>query len=127
MLTVGHCSSCNALIWRTAIQQRKINGVEPDTVILLWPQPSSLYAQTWTPDGHAVGIAYCQTCAPEIGAPGPEGFGAIIGYETAKDRYARWYTDEWGDWLRAHLRDQIGYDDEGATAITMLWECDRAA
>lgn len=105
---------------------------EPGEVFIVWPDPTSVYAMTHVPTtgpdtSHTVGIGYCAACAPEIGAPGPEGHGAIVGYETARARYHAWYEDKYGEWMKAWLRDHIGYDDMQIRETMRQWERDRAA
>ena len=125
-IKAGHCSSCSAPIWRTATAQRKDEGQEPGDIVLLWPLPSSLYAQTWTPTGYTVGIGYCEECAPDLGAPGPPevGSGAIIGYERARGRYQDWRSEQYGEFLRCWLVDALGYDEAGRDAVMTTWEQD---
>lgn len=128
-LKPGHCARCDRLVWRLATAQRDHDGTKAGDTFLLWPDPTSLYVQTWTPIGHTVGIPYCQACAPEIGEPGPDAVGgaAVIGYETAKGRYREWYTDEKGAFFRAWLGDHLGYDAAMIEATMDLWRRDRGA
>lgn len=122
----GHCTGCGALVWRTVVQQRDLNGATSGQVLLLWPRPESLYSQEWTPTGHTVGIAWCPACAPDLGQPGATGE-AVIGYETARDRYAVWFTDETREYLRAHLVDQVGLDEAERDRVLAQWDADRSA
>jgi len=133
-LKPGQCAACSKLIWRVAIQQKEQNGVPAGTVVLLWPDPQTIYASFWTPTGQTQPIGYCRGCAPELGDQPPDGLtssgepfdvGGCIGHERPHERYSQWFSDRWGEWLSAHLRDQLGYDDEGAKAITEQWERDR--
>lgn len=128
----GACAGCDRDVWTSAVAQRddKDQGIAAGQRFLLWPRPWSLYAQTWTPTGHTVGIAYCPDCAPAFGELGPEikelGRTAVVGYETAKGRYTAWYTEDHGAFLRAWLADALGYDEAMLTATMTMWEQDRA-
>jgi hypothetical protein len=56
----GCCTDCGHVIWRT-VEHPKLGRT------ILWPDPASLYAQAWTTNGPAVGIAYCPGCCPSLG------------------------------------------------------------
>lgn len=128
MMQQGRCAACGTYTWRTVVAQKKNGDTEPGEVFIVWPIPTSVYAQTHVatdgPDtSHTAGIGYCTPCAPEFGAMTEHG--PIIGYETAKARYAAWYADAHGEWLRAWCRDHISYDDVQISATMRAWERDR--
>ena len=53
-----------------------------------------------------------------------EGFGAVVGYETAKDRYATWYSESRETFLRAWLRDALSWSDPDIEALIEDWHKD---
>ena len=133
-LKPGQCAACSKLIWRVGIQQKEQNRVPAGTVILLWPDPTTVYCAFWTPTGQTQPIGYCRDCAPDLGGAPPADLtssgepipaGGCVEHVTARNRYDAWYSDRWGEWLSAHLRDQIQYDDAGAKAIEEVWRRDR--
>jgi len=130
-IRVGCCTACGTETWRSAEAQRedKDQGIHLGQRFLLWPVPSSVYIQTWTPTGHTVGIGYCAACVPSFGTPGPVEVGEarVVGHEAATSRYGEWYTDEKGEFLRAWLVDALGYDEAGRDQIMAVWEQDRVA
>lgn len=123
VVKAGHCAGCARPVWRTTVQQVDRNGAVAGTPLLLWPMPDSLYSQEWTPTGHTVGIAWCAACAPEIGSPGATGE-AVIGYESARSRYAAWFAEDRRDFLRAHLSDQVGLDETERDRWLAQWDAD---
>lgn len=125
MIEQGRCAACHAYIWRTVTAQKKNGDTEPGEVFIVWPIPTSVYVNTWVDGGWTVGIGYCRACVPDFGAPGPDGFGPIVGWETAKDRYGDWYSDAKGEFYRAWMADHIAYDDVQVQAAMKVWENDR--
>lgn len=123
-LSPGRCAKCNAPTWRTTIQQREINDVPAGSVVLLWPDPASVYVNTVTETGWTVGAGYCPGCAPRLGEPGFDGQ-PVIGIEAARKRYVYWYSDEYGVFAGAHLCDQVGHTGDERDAILRQWEIDR--
>jgi len=128
----GHCVVCDTPTWRMAFDPGS------NQEILLWPKPDSVYAGIRHEglDSHgersqsliAAGISYCPSCAPAVGERSAAVPGAIevVELERARERYARWYTASYGDWLRAHARDQLRMDDVAITKLLKQWEDDRA-
>jgi hypothetical protein len=122
----GHCTACEKPIWK--IVEHPYTGAK----IPLWPRKDSMYVQCWTPSGYAPGIGYCPACCPDLGSAGPrEDLGPVIGYETARGRYQKWYTDQHGEFLRAWLRDAMGdrpfFDDVEIERIMQEWERERTS
>jgi hypothetical protein len=100
-------------------------GIAAGTEFILWPQPDSLYARLETATGYAPGVAFCGACAPAVGEPALEGLGPVIAYDTAHERYASWFTEAWGVFRRAWLRDALSLEPAQIDALMGQWESDR--
>jgi hypothetical protein len=133
-MKAGRCSTCDQPTWHTAIDP---NG---GRAVLLWPFPTSIYAgirhggldsrNQPTQSSIAVGIGFCQLCAPVVGQINlnvdvPNAI-EVVELESAKSRYAFWYTPGFGEWMRAHARDYLKMDDVAITKLMKQWEEDRA-
>lgn len=141
-MRAGHCVTCATPIWRF-VSDAKTGAEHP-----LWPRPLSRYPIFSTESGNeARGIGYCLPCCPAVGGQGPPGVTASLwsdherlgsttialrtckAIEHAKDRYAFWYSAEYGVFLRAWLRDHLDMDKEQAGAIDAVmaeWARDRS-
>lgn len=128
MIRAGHCTACGEPTWRIGTAQRANGQIRAGSRHLLWPDPASIYVQTWTPTGHTVGIGYCAACSPAVGDLGPPEVGSapVVGHEAAKARYADWYSEQKGVFFRAWLADGLGYDGAARDALMQQWEVDRA-
>ena len=123
--TAGRCIDCGTLVWRSTR-----HPVEASTIIL-WPDPTTLYAQVSCLVGTIVGICYCSECCPQVGAPchadtmmlRPDAT-TITGIDTAWDRYAYWFTRTYGEWLRAWLSDELHLDEPEKDTLLAQWEAD---
>ena len=136
MIKQGRCLHCDTPIWRSAPQP---NTSEP---LLLWPMPDSVYAgirhtatvEGKTESGHiAVGIGFCAAHAPSVGDLPHAGLRGeipdaieVVEVETAKSRYAHWFSPGFGEWLRAHARDHLKMDGVAIDKLMAQWEADRA-
>jgi hypothetical protein len=135
MIRQGRCLHCDTLIWRSAWQP---NSPEP---LLLWPMPDSVYAGIRhrsvdslgraTVSAIAVGIGFCGPDAPRVGdVPHPNlaadlpGAIEVVEVETAKERYAHWFTPGFGEWLRAHARDYLKMDGVAIDKLMEQWKGD---
>lgn len=124
----GYCPDCKAETWRIVRHGRT------NQPIALWPRPETLTAHHWTRSGWALHGTFCVACCPDFGAPpcghileaDPEAGGAI-GFERSRDRYTRWYSEDYGVWLRAWLVDELRLDEPDRERLVALWEFDRAA
>lgn len=129
----GHCLRCDAKIWRSATDWQ-------GTEIILWPAPLSRYVAVLTArdakgQRHLTpGIGYCVTCCPPVGGEPPaELLAAVPNCTTVAEielpaaRYAAWFTSGFGDWLRAHAKDQLKMDDGAIEKLMRQWETDRVA
>src|SRR2546427_842533 len=126
-LKAGHCTGCQKPVWRSVAQQKDAHGKPAGTEHILWPHPTSMYAKLKTDTGHAPGIAYCPDCAPAIGEQCPAVDNLeVCGYESAKARYAFWYSDGYGAFLRSYLADAMFLDAAAVADMLALWERDRA-
>ena len=130
MIKAGMCTKCGTPVWRTAVAQKDHDGTKAGTVYILWPMPTSVYAQVSTPTGYAPGIAYCLSCAPPIGSAFEGALGVppgspIRNYETAHGRYSAWYAPEKETFYRAWLRDHLLLDPADIEALMMTWQTDR--
>jgi len=123
----GHCTDCGKLIWSAAKAARDDvrSGIHAGQQFILWPRPDSLYAQLETPSGYAPGIAFCRTCAPAPGDVVLREFGPVLKLESAKERYAAWFTEQWGAVRRAWLRDALSLEPEQIDSIMNEWSQDR--
>jgi hypothetical protein len=123
----GHCTDCGRLIWRAATAARDDlrSGIKAGTQYILWPDPTSLYARLETSTGYAPGVAFCRQCAPEPGTHVLDGFGPVICLESAHERYAAWYTENWGAVRRAWLRDALSLEPAQIDALMGEWNADR--
>lgn len=133
MINAGHCTTCEAQIWRGLILPR-------DPVWKpMWPDPTSVYAILETPEGLAVGLGYCAGCAPQIGDDGPLhamvngrplGPTRVLALDLAPDRYRYWFSDRYGDWLLAWTRE-LAVDhrvpESTYAALREQWREDREA
>jgi hypothetical protein len=110
-LHAGHCTTCDAPIWRTVTHGR--TGVED----LTYPQPTSVYARVRHPAGGVIpGVGYCPAHAP---APG----GDVVAVETVQ-RYAHWYTPAWGEGFRAWLADHCELPEHEVARVMAVWQDD---
>lgn len=126
-LTAGQCADCNKPTWVSTQLQKNAYGLPAGHNFLLWPKPDSLYARVDTPMGPGPGIGYCGACAPEIGQPCIAVQNYIINsYESAKSRYAHWYTEKFGDFLKTWLKDGVFHEPGEIDKIMAEWERDRA-
>lgn len=123
----GHCTACGELIWRSAVAARddRRQGIKAGDKHILWPRPDSVYAVLETATGTAPGIAYHAACAPPIGAIAIEGFGPVLRYEGARDRYHAWFTTEWGEARRLWLHDALSLAPHQVNALMKQWHLDR--
>lgn len=121
----GHCTGCGQLIWRTATAARDNGTIQAGQEFLLWPRPDSLYARLETSSGHAPGVAFCRSCAPETGESAVEGFGPVIRLERAHERYASWYAPERETFYRAWLQDALSLEPSQVNEIIAEWHADR--
>lgn len=132
-MKAGHCLKCNAQIWRIATDWQ---GGE----IILWPSPLSRYVAVLTArdaEGKrhlTPGIGYCAPCCPPVGGIPPEELLAAVPncttvaeIEMAHARYAQWFTPGFGEWLKAHAKDQLKMEEGAITRLMDQWERDRAA
>lgn len=132
-MKAGHCLRCDTKIWRSATDSL---GGE----IILWPAPLSRYVAVLTErdaqgQRHLTpGIGYCAACCPPVGGTPPTELLAAVPrcttvaeIEMAPARYAQWFSDGFGVWLRAHARDQLKMDDGAIDKLMGQWETDRAA
>lgn len=120
------CTYCDRKVWHTVTA--KLNdpssGIRAGQVFPMWPAPDSVYAVLETPTGTAPGVAFCTWCAPAVGRPALEGFGPILSYQAAKDRYAAWYDPTRETLLRAWLRDALSYEAPEVDRVIELWKKD---
>ena len=130
----AHCAACDTLRWRVAVQQVDRNDATAGQVIGLWPKPDTVFASFATETGMTSPIAFCPSCAPALGdlAPGvitaggePVETGGCVSLTAAKQRHDVCFTTEHGEWLRAHLCDQIGLSASERDAIMEQWAKDR--
>lgn len=120
--TAGRCIDCGALVWRSVR-----HPVEASTIIL-WPNPTTLYARVQCDVGTIVGICHCADCRPVVGASchtdvqmlRPDAT-VVTGIDTAWDRYAYWFTKTYGEWLRAWLGDELHLDEPEKDALLAQW------
>lgn len=109
-LHAGHCTACDAPIWRTVTHGR--TGAETIT----YPIPTSVYARVAQPNGSAtVGIGYCAEHAPIVGMD------HVVAVETAGGRYASWYTPAFGGHLRAWLQDHCELAEHEVSRLMDQW------
>ena len=103
------CTYCDKLVWRTATAKldSPSSNIHAGQVFPLWPDPASKYAILSSDSGVAPGIAFCPSCAPKIGEPALDGYGPILGYETALNRYCAWYAPERELFYRTWLQDAL--------------------
>lgn len=123
-----YCPNCKCETWVFVTHPRSGHRIP------LWPTPTSVTPLHWTPEGWAPHGSFCADCCPEIGAGAcehvraahPEA-GGVVGHEPARARYAKWYTDGYGMWLRTWLSDELRLDEPEWNALLAQWEADRAA
>ena len=126
--TAGRCLECGTLVWRSVP-----HPTESLTTIVLWPDPSTRYVRVKVPAGEIVGLCYCANCCPAVGAPchsdtqliRPDAT-VVVGVETAKERYAYWYTKTYGDWLKAWLSEELHLDEPECQRCVAQWDADSA-
>ena len=110
-LHAGHCTTCDDAIFRFAAHGR--TG-EP---LMLYPDPTSVYAQRQVPGGVAPGIGYCAGHAPALGAD-------VVALDAAGARYAYWFTPAFGQHLRAWLGDHAELPEHTVDALMDQWQAD---
>lgn len=129
----GHCWTCQQRIWRGVIR--------PDTLewVPLFPDPTSQYAILASAEGPAVGLGFCAEHAPLIGAAGPLqitsggrplGPTTVTALQAAPERYTHWYSDTFGHWLTAWLRElavDFKTPESNFAPILAQWQHDREA
>ena len=74
----------------------------------------------------AVLVAIFATLERLCAARGWLGATLVAEMEPAKQRYAAWFSQGFGIWLRAHARDHLQMDDVAVTKLMQQWEADRA-
>src|SRR5262245_4721695 len=126
MIRAGHCTACGDKVWRTAVAQVDKDGQKAGDVVLLWPDPTSLYAWIETPDGHAPGVAFCAECVDQDVLPDPDYGYKVLKFDTAGDRYRHWFTEGYGVFLRAWLADHLKLDDVDIVNLSTQWNRDRS-
>jgi len=124
-LRAGHCTVCDARIWRTVTHGR--TGKED----LTYPRPDSVYATVQVAGRPpSPGAGYCAAHAPAVGDRGPTlpaGPSTVIGVEPAAVRHAYWYTPRFGRHLQAWLRDYCELSEGEQATVYEQWERDRGA
>ena len=120
------CTYCDRPIWRTVMAQRADagSGIRAGQIFPVWPAPESVYAVLATSTGYAPGVGFCPQCAPKVGEQALEGYGPVVGYDTAQSRYAAWYAPEKELFLRAWLRDALSYGGPEVDRIIAMWSKD---
>lgn len=121
----GFCTDCGARTWRYGTFQREYMQVPAGTEVILWPVPSSVYARVQDGENVGVGIGFCGGCAPAPGTVVLAGFGPVVSYETARERYKDWFTDYKGMFYRTWLRDTLSYEPAQVAALMNVWKADR--
>lgn len=116
-LSAGTCAVCQAEVWVGVRHPRT------SARVLLYPRPDSVYARVRLLDGVMPGIAFCAEHAPAIADRW--GDGLVEALELAPDRYRRWYTDQFGTFLRAWLTDELHCDEGVMHAVLEQWASDR--
>ena len=144
MLRAGYCVNCNKQSWRSVPDP--LTG-EP---VVLWPAPDTRYLTYELGQTLVNSVCACPCCDCKVGDPmhrnakaqlfqglaqapdRPAGYtpadidkATLIGAVVARQRYSFWYTDAYGDWLKAHLRDYFKLPDVEAQAVVAQWEKDR--
>jgi hypothetical protein len=138
----GRCARCELEVWRF------VEHPKTGERIALWPRPSSLYPVFATEHGEVRGIAFCASCCPAVNDRGPTevmagmwdgpkrlatvpvSVGHCLAVQTARERYDYWYSDTFGTWLRAWLKDELNVDliKSGLLEeIVAEWNIDRSA
>lgn len=124
----GRCTKCGELNWRSAKAARNLpdQGIRANQAFILWPRPDTVYAALETPTGYAPGINFCLACAPQPGETVLDGFGPVLHLESARSRYAAWFTENWGSVRRLWLKDALNLESAQVDAIMAQWSLDRA-
>jgi hypothetical protein len=121
----GHCTACGRLIWRTATAARDRDGVRAGQLFLLWPLPESVYARLATDTGSAPGVAFCLSCIPRLGERALEGFGPVMGLDTAHSRYSDWFSEGRDIFYRAWLSEVLSLEPLQIEVLMAQWAQDR--
>lgn len=133
-MRAGHCAGCGRALWRIALAQKDSpsQGIKAEQPFLLWPLPDSVYARVRTPEGNlAVGIAFCEPCAPAVGQPwggtSPQlpADWPVHAYESALTRYTDWYHPNRRDFYAAWLSDALFYTADEIEVLLTQWDTDR--
>lgn len=145
MLKAGHCVNCNKQVWRSVPDP--FTGVP----VILWPEPTTRYLTYELGQTLINSVCACPCCDCTVGAPihrnakaqlfqglaqsadRPMNYAVkdietakLIGAVTARQRYSYWFSEAYGDWLKAHLRDYFKLPDVEAKKVVDQWEKDRA-
>ncbi len=104
-LHAGHCTSCDAEIFRFVAHGRTGERV------MLYPFPTSVYAQI----GRTPGVGYCAAHVPALGTEG------VTALHAAGRRYAHWFTPAFGRHLRAWVADHLELPEHEQAAIMDQW------
>ena len=143
MLKAGFCTQCSRQVWRSVPDP--LTGIP----IILWPDPATRYLtyELGTTLVNSVCVCSCYDGQPGAAilpnakaqlaqslaqaADRPTSYvlkdletAVLVGAQWAKQRYAYWFTEAYGDWLVAWLRDYAKLSAEAIAAMMARWRVD---